>query len=118
MALYEYFMRDCVFVEKKHVPDGEGGLTTEWVPGTDTFRAAIIKDSSLQARVAEKEGVSSVYTVTTEKTVPLDFHDVIKRLDDGTIFRITTKSKDGDTPSVASFQFTQALAEEWSLPTS
>ncbi len=35
----------------------------------------------MSARVAEKEGVTATYTITTAKTVKLDYHDVLKTKD-------------------------------------
>ena len=101
-------------MEKTRVPDGEGGWTAVWTSGAE-FDAAIVMDTTMQARVAESAGMKSVYTVTTDRTLPLDFHDVFRRLSDGKTFRVTSDSSDKETPSVASFQFAQVSAEEWVL---
>ena len=63
MTLIDTFKGPCVLMEKKRASDGEGGWTTTWVDGA-AFDAAIVRDTALAARVAEKEGVSNVYTVT------------------------------------------------------
>lgn len=114
MRLYETMMEPCQLMDKRSVSDGMGGFIYEWTDGA-VFNAAVIKDSSMQARVAEKEGVTEVYTVTADKGVTLDFHDVFKRLSDGQVFRITSNVKDSETPKVASFQFGQVTAEKWVL---
>lgn len=114
MSLIDSFKTECILLEKSRVPDGEGGWTTTWIDGAK-FEAAIVLDSSLEARVAEQEGVTGVYTVTVDPGTPLDFHDVFRRLSDGKIFRVTSDSDDSKTPSVATFQFIQVNAEEWSL---
>lgn len=114
MSLIDTFKTRCQLMEKTRVPDGEGGWTTSWVAGVE-FDAAIVLDTTLQARVAEKEGMTAVYTVTTDRSLPLDFHDVFRRLSDGKTFRVTSDSTDKHTPDVASFQFAQVTAEEWSL---
>jgi hypothetical protein len=72
-------------------------------------------DNSLEARTAQKQGVSSVYTATTPKNVELEYHDVFKRLRDGKIFRITSDNDDLQTPKMASFQVRVASAEEFVL---
>ena len=59
--------------------------------------------------------MTSTYTVTTERNMGLDFHDVFRRDSDGDIFRVTSDSKDVQTPDVSSFQFAQVSAEKWSL---
>lgn len=114
MALFEYFMETCIRIDKKTVDDGQGGYETEWMEGA-RFRAAVIKNKTLAARVAEKEGVTEVYTITTEPGVKLDYHDVFKRLSDGLIFRVTSNTRDSETPEVASFAFEQVNAEVWKL---
>ena len=114
VGLMNDFVEDCTLIEKTRVPDGEGGWTVGWADGMD-FQAAITYDTTLQARVAESEGMKATYTVTTEKTMPLDFHDVFRRKRDGQIFRVTSQGDDKKTPSSASFQVSQVAAEEWAL---
>ena len=114
MALWEYFMESCIRIDKKTVDDGQGGYETEWTEGA-RFRAAVVKNKTLAARVAEKEGVTEVYTITTEPGVKLDFHDVFKRTSDGLTFRVTSNARDSETPDMASFAFEQVHAERWEL---
>lgn len=114
--LIDSMMTSCVLVEKKRAPDGEGGFFTSWTDGAQ-FDAAITLDQSLQARVAEKDGVTSVYTVTTHKRAALDYHDVFKRLSDGAIFRVTSNGADKQSPKVSSLDIAQASAERWELTT-
>lgn len=114
MSLLSQAYEDVVMLEKKRISDGEGGFITEWEEGIQ-FQAAITFDNSIQGRIAEKQGVSSRYTITTNKSAKLEFRDVIKRLRDGKIFRITSDGDDVQTPKSASFQFLQVTAEEWSL---
>ena len=112
MSLLTQAMEDVVMLEKKRVPDGEGGFTTEWADGVQ-FKAAISFDSSMEARTAEKAGVTSLYTVTVPTNAKLGYHDCIKRLRDGKVFRITSDGDDKITPPSASFQFLQVTAEEY-----
>ena len=101
-------------LDKTTIPDGLGGIITQWVEGAP-FSAAIVKDSSLDARVAEKSGVTEVYTITVKKGLQLKYHDVFKRLKDGTTYRVTSNIKDKETPVVSSFQIGQVIAERWEL---
>lgn len=114
MSLLNQAMTDVVLMDKRREPDGEGGFITDWVESV-VFQAAITFDTSMESRIGEKQGVSSRYTVTTGKGSKLDYHDVIKRLSDGKIFRITSDGDDKQTPKSASFQFLQVTAEEWWL---
>lgn len=115
MSLVKSFEESCVLLQRDAVPDGEGGFVTNWKDGP-SFMAAITHDQTLQAQVAEKQGVTSLYTVTVSKNVPLEFHDAFRRVSDGQIFRVTTNAKDKKTPKAASFSFAQVKAEEWRLP--
>ena len=116
MSMIEESMEPVCFMEKTRTPDGEGGFITAWTEGTE-FKASITFDTSMQARIADKQGVSSIYTVTTAKNAHLEFHDVIKRLSDGKIFRITSDGDDKQTPARAVFgQYLQVTAEEWVIP--
>ena len=114
MSLLEEAMDTCQFLNKARVPDGYGGVKTTWTEGAE-FEAAITFDTSMESRIAERQGVTSRYTITTGKNAKLEYHDVIRRLSDGKVFRITSDGDDVQTPSMASFQFLQVTAEEWVL---
>lgn len=114
MSLLDKAMTNVVMLEKTRVSDGEGGFITQWKEGI-LFQAAITFDSSMQARTAEKQGVTSLYTVTLRKNTMLEYHDVFKRLSDGKIFRVTSDGDDKFTPESATLNMRQVTAEEWRL---
>jgi len=114
MSLIDVMMEECAMMDKRTVPDGLGGFTVEWIDGAP-FHAAVVKNNSLEARVAEKQGVTELYTVTVDKGIVLQYHDVFKRLSDGLTFRVTSNIRDSETPSVATFQIGQVTAERWDL---
>lgn len=116
MSLIDESMTKCVLYDKVRNPDGEGGYLTTWNESVE-FDAAITFDSSMQARIGEKAGVTSLYTVTLPRGFNLSYHDVFKRISDGKIFRVTSDGDDKVTPSRATFQFAQVSAEEWALTT-
>lgn len=92
--------------------DGRGGFITSWTDGAE-FDAAIVYNSSMQARMAEAQGVKSLYTITTAKNVNLQYHDVLKRASDGKKFRVTSDGDDNKTPQSASLNMRQVTAEEF-----
>lgn len=114
MSLLLDNMENCILLDKITTSDGYGGYTTEWSEGAE-FRAAIVLDSSIQARQAEKDGVTGLYTITTGREFNLTFHDVFKRISDGKIFRVTTKGDDKKTPRGAALNMRQVNAEEFDL---
>lgn len=112
--LYESMMVPCVLMEKTRVADGVGGWTTEWTEGAQ-FMAAILKNNTIQAKLAEKEGMDEVYTITVERGLPIGFHDAIKRISDGKVFQITSEAKDNESPTFSTINFGQFTAKAWSL---
>lgn len=115
MSLLSEAMESCNMLTKSIVNDGYGGYTTTWTEGAE-FDAAIVFDTSIQARLAEAQGVMSRYTVTTKKNMHLEYHDVFRRNSDGKIFRVTSDGDDKYTPESASLNMRQVTAEEWTLP--
>lgn len=115
MSLLSEAMEKCIMLNKQTSADGYGGYISTWTDGAE-FDAAIVFDTSLQARTAEKQGVTSLYTVTTEKSLTLEYHDVFRRVKDSKVFRVTSDGDDKYTPASASLNMRQVTAEEWSLP--
>lgn len=116
MSLVNEFKVPCILLVKSRIPDGEGGWYTRWTDGPE-FDAAVVHDTTVQARVAEKEGMTSTYTVTTDRDTALSYHDAFRRVSDGQTFRVTSDGTDVQTPGRASFQFSQVTAERWTPPT-
>lgn len=114
MSLLDEAFTECQLIVPIKTPDGYGGYTTVWTDGA-TFNAAIVYNNGLQAKIAEKQGVTSLYTVTTRKEFTLDFHDVFKRLSDKRVFRVTTDGTDNKTPASAGLNMRQVSAEEFVL---
>lgn len=113
MSLLDDAFVECLFVDKKHTSDGEGGYLTEWVDGA-RFGAAITLDQSIQAQRAQIDGVTGIYTVVTRKETRLDYHDVFKRKSDGKVFRVVSKD-DNATPEGSTLNARIVKAEEWIL---
>ena len=116
MSLLDEAMEACLMLDKTTAPDGYGGIETAWKSGAE-FQAAIVLDSSLQARVAAVQGVTGLYTISTKRAVNLQYHDVFRRESDGKIFRVTSDGDDKRTPKSAGLNIRQVSAEEWELPT-
>ena len=116
MNLLESMMERCTLLNKITTGDGVLGRTTTWQDGA-TFDAAIIKDSSIEARIAEKQGVTEVFTVVTQKGFWLDYHDVFRRESDGDIFRVTSLQKGSEAPERSTVKIGKVTAERWELVT-
>lgn len=114
MSLLSEAFEDFVYMNKAIVDDGRGGVKTTWTEGA-TIQGALVLDSSLEGRVALAQGVTGVYTLTTRKSVILEYHEVLKRVKDGRYFRITSDGDDKATPPSATLNMRQVSCEEWSL---
>jgi len=75
-----------------------------------------VLNTSIEAQIAEKQELTNFYTVTTEKAVVLEYHDVFRRAYDGKIFRVTSDGDDKFTPDSATLNMRQVTAEEYKLP--
>ena len=115
MSLLSDAMETCVFIDKRTEPDGYGGIITAYEEGA-SFEAAIVFDTSIQARTAEKQGVTSLYTITTSRSLTLQYHDIFKRVRDGKMFRVTSDGDDKFTPYSTKLDMRQVTAEEIELP--
>lgn len=114
MSLLDSAMEEFTMMDRRTEPDGYGGFRTVWTEGA-TFSAAATFDTSVEARIAGVQGVTSLYTITTQKSVNLQYHDVCKRKSDGKIFRVTSDGDDKKTPPSAMLNMRQVTAEEWEL---
>lgn len=114
MSLLTEAMEKCTILDKISVDDGMGGYTREWTDGA-SFDAAITFTNSMEARRAQREGVASLYTVTTSRAISLEYHDVFRRERDKKVFRVTSDGDDLYTPASAGLDMRQVTAEEWVL---
>ena len=57
-------------------------------------------------------------TLTTSKAITLDVMDVVRRVEDGQYFRVTSSGKDNKTPASATLDMRQSTVEFFSLPAS
>jgi len=119
MSLIDNMAEHFYIMNKRIVSDGEGGTVTTWEQGTSIL-ASVTTDTSLKGQVGDAIKNTATYTVVVEKSITLDFYDVIKRMSDGQVYRLTSGSKDGEFPSVASpilDKYKKFSAEKWELTT-
>lgn len=115
MSLLDSMMEKCVILNHARVDDAYGSSVDTWTDGSE-FDATIIKNSTTEAVIAEKQGITEVFTVVTKKSFLLDYHDVFRRVSDGQIFRVTSMAKDSEAPEASTVKIAKATAEKWVLP--
>ena len=111
--LYQ-IMTPCKIMNHVRTDDPLGGYTEAWTEGA-TFDASITKNGSVEAIIAEQQGVREIFSVVTKKTFMLNYHDVIKRVSDGATFRITSNAKDLEAHPASTIQIAMVTAERWEL---
>lgn len=116
MSLLDDFARNCVLMEKTRVSDGEGGYYVQWTEGVE-FKNYMALDTSMEARRAEKEGVTSVYSALVEKTVPIEYGDYFKDVSTGGTYRVTSDPADKQAPKSATRPLKYFTAERKALTT-
>lgn len=115
MSLLNDFARPCVLMKRKSVPDGESGQKTEWVEGTP-FTNYQALNTSIEARRAEKEGVTSVYSALVDKALPIEYGDYFKDTETGLTYRVTSNPSEKESPKSATFSLKYFTAERKELP--
>lgn len=116
MSLLDDFARACVLMEKKREPDGAGGYITSWEDGAE-FTNYQALDTSMEARIAEKQGVTSVYSALVDKSVPIEYGDYFKDKATELTYRVTSNPEEKQAPKSASFALKYFTAERKELPT-
>ena len=95
--------------------DGYGGYVSTYVPGA-IFEGVLVLDDSINARIAEKQGVTGLYQMTFGKELSLPWHTVVKKIDGeklvGTFFRVTSKDESA-TPSSTPLNLRKVIMEEY-----
>lgn len=100
MSLLDDFAKPCVLMDKTRTPDGESGYITAWQEGAE-FANYTALDSSLEARRAEKEGVTSLYSALVDKSVPIEYNDYFRDKTTGLTYRVTSNPEEKQAPKSA-----------------
>lgn len=115
MSLLTESYEPCIMYDKTTAPDGRGGIIASWVEGA-SFNAGIAINDTVEARIAQAQGAKAIYSIITTKDINLQYHDVLRRVSDGKIFRVTSDGDDNKTPPSAMLNMRVVTAEEWDFP--
>lgn len=116
MSLLDDFARTCVLMEKRRVPDGAGGYMVQWEEGAE-FTNYQALDTSMEARIAEKQGVTSLYSALVDKDFPIEYNDVFKDTETGQTYRVTSNPEEKVAPRSSTLPLKYFTAEKWGLTT-
>ena len=115
MPLLDDFARTCVVMEKTRTPDGAGGYFVEWTEGAEFVNYQAL-DTSMEARIAEKQGVTSLYSALVRSEFPIEYNDYFKDKATGLTYRVTSNPEEKVAPKSASFALKYFTAERKELP--
>ena len=108
-------MDACHIIDKVTDDDIYGGAGIGYRVGA-SLNAAIIKNNTTEAIVAEKQTATAYFTVVTNKGSLLDYHSIIRRDKDHEYFIITSREKDSEAPKQSTVQISKVNAERWKVP--
>lgn len=112
MSLLINSMTNAVKVNISSQRDGYGGTKQVWQDG-EVFLASFVKDSSNEIESADLKRSRSTYTIITNRDISLNFHEIVKRVSDSKLFRITSNGLDNCTPDTANLNMRVVTAEEY-----
>lgn len=97
--------------------DGYGGVERTWTESTEQFDGYIQRITTSEQQIAGKEGEISTFYIVTDADHILSYHDIVKRLSDGSVFRVLSYGADVVSPSYLSFlgNMSQVTAERWDI---
>ena len=88
----------------------EGSWVTE-----KTIQAAVGTLSKQELLIAEANENRSIFIVTVDKTNPIEYGTIIKRVNSGRTLRVTSNWRDAQPPSLSSFDWVQVNAEDYPI---
>lgn len=115
MALRDMYEK-LVVVEKRTIPDGLGGYEVAYVEGAE-FMGSITLDSSIEAKVAEQNGMKSVFTLVVDSSLPIERNDTLKRKSTNEYFRLTSNPNDTLVKTQMDGELKSASIERFEIPT-
>lgn len=95
--------------------DGMGGTQPVWVK-LETFSAAFVYGRTEVGPRGERTCARDICAVIVDRAQALQFHDVIRRIWDGALFRVISNGEEHDTPPGAGLQLRQVRVERWEMP--
>lgn len=109
------FQENLVMLDRRTVPDGYGGIKTQWVDGAE-FTAVMTQPQSGSAEIADAITESKTYKVVTGTNITLNKDDYFRRVRDGKTFKILNGNADRLAPDDSELQMRVTTAEEVTLP--
>lgn len=105
---------DYIVLNRVMQSDGLGGQMYTIVEGL-SFKGLIILNQSIEGQIAQKQGVTGIYTFAYPKNLKIPPKTILRRIKDGKIFR-TTDLEGNATPDISSLNMRVTRLEDYTLP--
>lgn len=108
--LSDYISIAFALMDKVSRPDPFGGIVYTYEEGA-RFLGGMVKNASTEMVIAEQNGAKSTYTLVVDRKLELERGQIVKRLEDGSLYKVTAPARDMMTPAKSALQFSQATME-------
>lgn len=110
----EGILGQYVVLNRNLTSDGLGGQEYTIVEGL-TFEGVLILNTSIEGQIAQKQGVTGIYTFAYPKNLNIPPKTILRRVKDGKIFR-TTDIDGVPTPDMSTLDMKTTRLEDYTLP--
>lgn len=110
----EGILGQYVVLNRNLTSDGLGGQEYTIVEGL-TFEGVLILNTSIEGQIAQKQGVTGIYTFAYPKSLTIPPKTILRRIKDGKIFR-TTDNDGVPTPDMSTLDMKTTRLEDYTLP--
>lgn len=108
--LSDYLNTEFALLDKVSRPDPMGGVIYSYQEGAH-FLGGMVKNATTEMVIAEQNGAKSTFTLVVDRKLELERGQIIRRLEDGGNYRITSPTRDMMTPASSALKFSQATME-------
>lgn len=119
-TIFENYAKDediigqYVVLNRNLTSDGLGGQEYTIVEGL-SFEGVLILNTSIEGQIAQKQGVTGIYTFAYPKSLTIPPKTILRRIKDGKIFR-TTDIDGVPTPDMSTLDMKTTRLEDYTLP--
>lgn len=110
----EGILGQYVVLNRNLTSDGLGGQEYTIVEGL-SFEGVLILNTSIEGQIAQKQGVTGIYTFAYPKNLNIPPKTILRRVKDGKIFR-TTDIDGVPTPDMSTLDMKTTRLEDYTLP--
>lgn len=115
MSLLEQQAQDFVILTKTSAPDEQFGRETTWTAGA-AFSGTLGYIKASEMTTAQQEQNARLYGLYVGKEINLQYHQVIRRVADNEVFRVTNPGYERCTPPSSPLNKRLIEVEKWELP--